>query len=45
MLAVGVVGGEGSAEALLESGACYVLADLGALPPLLALWSAAARDA
>ncbi len=43
ILAVGVMGGEGSEEKLFASGACYVLADLSALPALLALWSNAAR--
>ena len=42
ILAVGVRGGEGSQEKLFASGACYVLADLSALPTLLALWVRAA---
>lgn len=42
ILAVGVMGGEGSEEKLFASGACYVLADLSALPALLALWARAA---
>jgi len=43
ILAVGVLGGEGGAEALFAAGACYVLADLTALPSLLALWAEAAE--
>ena len=43
MLSVGVVGGEGQPEDLFAAGACYVLADLTALPPLLALWARAAE--
>jgi len=44
MLAVGVAGGEGSPADLLAAGASFVLADLTAAPPLLALWRAAAED-
>lgn len=44
MLAVGVAGGEGSQADLLAAGASFVLADLTAAPPLLALWRAAADD-
>jgi HAD superfamily hydrolase (TIGR01509 family) len=44
MLAVGVAGGESTAEELFAAGACYVLADLTALPTLLALWAGAADD-
>ncbi len=42
MLAVGVIGGEGSAADLLSAGASFVLADLTVAPALLALWRAAA---
>jgi HAD superfamily hydrolase (TIGR01509 family) len=41
MLSVGVAGGEGTPAELFAAGACYVLADLTALPPLLALWARA----
>ncbi len=44
MLAVGVAGGESGADDLFAAGASVVLADLSALPPLLALWVDAARD-
>jgi phosphoglycolate phosphatase-like HAD superfamily hydrolase len=43
VLAIGVAGGESTPEDLLASGACWVLADLTALPPLLALWRSAAE--
>ena len=43
ILSIGVSGGEGRPEELFESGACYVLADLTALPTLLALWARAAE--
>lgn len=42
MLAVGVAGGEGTSEDLFAAGACWVVADLTALPSLLALWGEAA---
>lgn len=42
MLAVGVAGGEGSPDELLDAGASFVLADLTAAPALLALWRGAA---
>jgi len=42
MLSVGVAGGEAAPEDLFAAGACYVLADLTALPPLLVLWARAA---
>ena len=41
ILTVGVLGGEGKEARLFESGAAWVLADLTALPALLALWGAA----
>jgi len=41
MLTVGVLGGEGTEERLFAAGATWVLQDLTALPPLLALWSTA----
>ena len=44
MLAVGVVGGEGSQDELLAAGASFVLGDLTAAPALLAMWRAAADD-
>jgi HAD superfamily hydrolase (TIGR01509 family) len=37
--AVGVLGGEGTEEKLFGAGASWVLADLTALPPLLAFWA------
>ena len=42
VLTIGVVGGEGSEADLFATGATYVLADLRALPTLLALWEHAA---
>ncbi len=44
MIAVGVTGGESAPDALFAAGATFVLADLTAVPPLLALWHDAARD-
>jgi beta-phosphoglucomutase-like phosphatase (HAD superfamily) len=44
-LAVGVAGGESTPDELFAAGASFVLADLTAVPTLLALWSAAASDA
>ncbi len=43
VLTIGVVGGEGRAEELFATGAAWVLADLTALPTLLAFWEDAAR--
>ncbi len=43
MLTIGVIGGEGTDQELFTTGAAYVLADLSALPSLLALWEQAAR--
>ena len=42
VLTVGVIGGEGTDQELFTTGAAYVLADLGVLPSLLALWEQAA---
>jgi phosphoglycolate phosphatase len=44
ILAVGVTGGEGGAEELFAAGACWVLADLTALPSLIAHWAEAAGE-
>ena len=42
VLTVGVIGGEGTDEELFTTGAAWVLADLTALPSLLAFWEHAA---
>jgi len=42
--AIGVLGGEGSEERLFGAGASWVLADLRALPPLLAFWASHVSD-
>jgi phosphoglycolate phosphatase len=39
ILTIGVLGGEGTQDRLFASGATWVLEDLTALPPLLAMWS------
>jgi phosphoglycolate phosphatase len=44
ILTVGVMGGEGDADQLFATGAAWVLADLTALPTLLAAWRLAAAD-
>jgi phosphoglycolate phosphatase len=44
ILAVGIGGGEGSEQNLFAAGAAWVLADLTALPTLLAWWAGAAEE-
>jgi len=39
ILTIGVLGGEGTQERLLEAGATWVLEDLTVLPALLHFWS------